>query len=157
MILPPKPFELIGYVSHVLSDAVSLSQLRSPGFYTTFWQLSTYDLVPPLAKYNEENIALRTLSKQEDAKLYSAERSSDRAKRQGALLHRQRRERYNSFANMLTQELKEQTVSRQFTLKRLAREKNHWFSHIGQFSAHSDCPSYPSNRHEDIFTRDGPH
>ncbi|KAF9224309.1 hypothetical protein BS17DRAFT_779623 [Gyrodon lividus] len=101
-----------------------------PGFYLTFWQLSMYDLAPPAARYDEEGAALRTLSRQEDAKYISADRSSDRAKRLTVTSHRARRDRCNAFVNTLAQEFKEQTASRVFTLKRLAREKQHWFAHV---------------------------
>ena len=99
------------------------------GFYATFWQLSTYDLSPPAARYDEEGAALRALSRQEDSKYVTTDRSADRAKRPLASLHRARRDRYNYFVNTLAQEFKEQTTSRVFTMKRLAREKMHWFSH----------------------------
>ncbi|CAA7260264.1 unnamed protein product [Cyclocybe aegerita] len=111
-IAPGNAFEVIG-----------------PGFYLTFWQLSTYDLTPPGAKYDEEAAKLKALSRQEDSKYISAERSSDRAKRATAGTHRTRRDRYNTFITILTREFKEQTISRAYTLKRLAREKQHWFAH----------------------------
>jgi THO complex subunit 2 len=101
----------------------------SPGFYTTFWQLSVYDIAPPSSKYNEEGAKLRALSRQEDSKFNVADRSADRAKRSTATTHRTRRDRYNSFVNILAQEFKEQTISRQFTIRRLAKEKQHWFAH----------------------------
>ncbi|KAF9468910.1 transcription factor/nuclear export subunit protein 2-domain-containing protein [Collybia nuda] len=104
-------------------------EVIGPGFYLTFWQLSTYDLSPPAAKYDEEGAALRTLSRQEDSKYIAADRSADRVKRLTASSHRTRRDRYNMFVNTLAQEFKEQTVSRAFTMKRLAREKQHWFAH----------------------------
>lgn len=91
-----------------------------------------YDLSPPATRYDEEGAALRTLSRQEDAKYISADRSSDRAKRLTASSHRAKRDRCNAFVNTLAQEFKEQTASRVFTLKRLAREKQHWFAH-GEF------------------------
>lgn len=110
--------------------------VSSPGFYLTFWQLSMYDLSPPATRYDEEGAALRTLSRQEDAKYISADRSSDRAKRLTASSHRAKRDRCNAFVNTLAQEFKEQTASRVFTLKRLAREKQHWFAH-GEFAPSS--------------------
>jgi THO complex subunit 2 len=58
-----------------------------------------------------------------------ADRSSDRMKRQGAQAHRARRDRYAQFAQTLAQELKTQAASRRYTIKRLAKEKAHWFSH----------------------------
>lgn len=88
-----------------------------------------YDLAPPASRYDEECSALRTLSHQEDTKYINADRSSDRSKRLTAGAHRARRDRYNSYVNTLAQEFKEQTESRVFTLKRLAREKQHWFAH----------------------------
>ncbi|KAL4082005.1 transcription factor/nuclear export subunit protein 2-domain-containing protein [Scleroderma yunnanense] len=106
-----------------------------PGFYVTFWQLSMYDLAPPSARYDDECAALRTLSHQEDAKYISADRSADRSKRLTASAHRAKRDRYNAFVNTLAQEFKEQAESRIFTLKRLAREKHHWFAHVEHRSA----------------------
>ena len=108
---------------------VSDETTHSPGFYLTFWQLSTYELAPPAARYDEECSTLRNLSRQEDSKYISAERSSDRTKRQTSYLHKDRRNRYNQYIHMLGQELKEQTAVRVFTIKRLAREKQHWFTH----------------------------
>lgn len=101
--------------------------MNRPGFYLTFWQLSTYDLTPPGAKYDEECGKLRTLSRQEDQKWVTAERSADRAKRVTASAHRNKRDRFTMFVNTLAQEYKDQTISRAFTIKRLAREKHHWF------------------------------
>jgi THO complex subunit 2 len=91
-------------------------------------------LTPPASKYDEEGAKLRTLSRQEDAKLNAAERSSDRIKRLTAGSHRTRRERYNQFVDILAKEFKEQTTSRAFTIKRLLREKSHWFSHSNVYS-----------------------
>jgi hypothetical protein len=76
----------------------------SPGFYTTVWQLSVYDIAPPSSKYDEEGAKLRALSRQEDSKFNVADRSSDRAKRSTAATHRTRRDRYNSFGSILAQE-----------------------------------------------------
>jgi THO complex subunit 2 len=106
-----------------------------PGFYLTFWQLSTYDLAPPAARYEEEGAQLRSLSRQEDSKYTIADRSSDRTKRQGAATHRGRRDRYAQFAQTLAQELKTQAASRRYTIKRLAKEKAHWFSHGSKAAA----------------------
>ncbi|KAF9647035.1 hypothetical protein BDM02DRAFT_2819645 [Thelephora ganbajun] len=99
-----------------------------PAFYLTFWQLSTYDLSPPGARYDEEQAALRTLSRQEDGKYSAAERSADRSVRGTATAHRQRRDRYSSYVHKLAQEYKNQATVRAFTIKRLQQEKNHWFA-----------------------------
>ncbi|TFY82830.1 hypothetical protein EWM64_g1183 [Hericium alpestre] len=72
-----------------------------PGFYMTFWQLSTYDLAPPSSKYDDEGANLHALSRQEDTKYVQADRSSDRTKRQTAFAHRSRRERCNMFVHTL--------------------------------------------------------
>jgi THO complex subunit 2 len=88
-----------------------------------------YDLAPPTGRYAEEGATLRNLSRQEDSKYIAADRSSDRAKRLTASVHRQRRDKFNSYANLLSEELKDQSASRLFTIKRLTREKLHWFSH----------------------------
>ncbi|KDR65812.1 hypothetical protein GALMADRAFT_148396 [Galerina marginata CBS 339.88] len=93
-------------------------EVIGPGFYLTFWQLSTYDLMPPGSKYDEEGSKLR---RQEDSQYIAADRSSDRSKRLTAATHRNRRDRYNMFVNILAQEFKEQTISRAFTIKRLAK------------------------------------
>ncbi|KAI6105439.1 transcription factor/nuclear export subunit protein 2-domain-containing protein [Pisolithus sp. B1] len=116
----------------VKSNAVDVI---GPAFYLTFWQLSMYDLAPPASRYDEECAALRTLSHQEDHKYIHADRSTDRAKRLSASAHRARRDRYTAFVNTLAQEFKEQLDSRSFTLKRLAREKQHWFAHVEHRSA----------------------
>ncbi|KAH0587189.1 hypothetical protein H2248_005998 [Termitomyces sp. 'cryptogamus'] len=109
--------------------------IMGPGFYLTFWQLSTYDLSPPTSKYDEESAALLQLSRQEESKWRSADHSSDRAKRSTAISHKQRRERYIKTHELLLEELKNQTASRAFTLKRLSREKQHWFSHAPKAGA----------------------
>ncbi|KAK0490679.1 transcription factor/nuclear export subunit protein 2-domain-containing protein [Armillaria novae-zelandiae] len=101
-----------------------------PGFYLTFWQLSTYDLSPPMAKYDEEGAALRTLSRQEDSRYVAADRSADRQKRLTAAAHRSKRDRYNQLVNTLNRELKQQIISREYTQKRLAQEKQFWFAHL---------------------------
>jgi THO complex subunit 2 len=99
------------------------------GFYTTFWQLSTYDLSPPLSKYEEEMASLKAASRAEDLAISHAERSSDRSLRQKASLFRQRRDRYNDYAQTLSQEAKDQSIMRTFTIRRMSREKQHWFAH----------------------------
>lgn len=97
--------------------------------------MSTYDLAPPAARYEEEGAELRLLSRQEDSKYAMADRSSDRTKRQGAQAHRLKRDRYAQYAQTLAQELKTQAASRRYTIKRLAKEKAHWFSHVPKAAA----------------------
>ncbi|KAF9534975.1 transcription factor/nuclear export subunit protein 2-domain-containing protein [Crepidotus variabilis] len=104
-------------------------EVIGPAFYVTFWQLSMYDLAPPGTKYEEESTKLRSLSRQEDTKYTAADRSTDRNKRLTANAHRTKRDRFNKYVDLLGQELNQQTMSRQFTIKRLAKEKLHWFAH----------------------------
>ncbi|RDX55708.1 hypothetical protein OH76DRAFT_1461168 [Lentinus brumalis] len=105
------------------------AEIIGPAFYLTFWQMSTYDLSPPAARYDEECATLRALSRTEDSLYIAADRSADRARRMTATVHRDRRNRINMVVSQLNQELKEQTAARAFTIKRLAREKQHWFAH----------------------------
>ena len=105
-----------------------------PAFYLTFWQLSTYELSPPTKRYDEEHASLRALQQSEDSLAAAASRSSDRAKRATAGLHRDKSKKIEVVISALRRELKEQTACRSFTIKRLAREKQHWFSH-------SECSS----------------
>ena len=95
----------------------------------SFWQMSTYDISPPVQNYEEQTKILKQLSATEDAKYNQADRSPDRSIRATASSHRHRRDRYNQSLNSLAQELKQQTLLRAFTIKRLAREKQHWFAH----------------------------
>nr|GAT53854.1 predicted protein [Mycena chlorophos] len=107
-------------------------EIVGPAFYLTFWQMSTYDIAPPHLKYEEQTKILKDLSAAEDSRYNQADRSPDRAIRATAASHRHRRDRYNQFLSSLTQDLKQQTAFRSFTLKRLTREKPHWFSHCQQ-------------------------
>ncbi len=134
-IAPGIAIEVLGYAASfkIVLGIIKVVTFR-PGFYLTFWQLSTYDLSPPTSKYEEECNALRSLSRQEDGLYTSADRSSDRAKRATAYTHREKRNRMNGFVIVLLEEMKQQTAARSFTIKRLAREKLHWF-------AHGVCPS----------------
>ncbi|KAI9000935.1 transcription factor/nuclear export subunit protein 2-domain-containing protein [Trametes punicea] len=140
--LPENPWlpELFPYFEEVRKIAPgNAAEVIGPGFYLTFWQMSTYDLSPPASKYDEECATLRTLSRTEDSLYIAADRSSDRAKRMTANSHREKRNRINAIVNMLSQELKEQTAARAFTIKRLAREKQHWFSHNPKAAALASC------------------
>ncbi|KAI6047038.1 transcription factor/nuclear export subunit protein 2-domain-containing protein [Pisolithus marmoratus] len=138
--IPPAESPWIPELEELFEDVRKIAKTNAidvigPAFYLTFWQLSMYDLTPPASRYDEEGVVLRTLSHQEDHKYIHADRSTDRAKRLSASAHRARRDRYTSFVNTLAQEFKEQLDSRSFTLKRLAREKQHWFAHVEHRSA----------------------
>jgi len=129
---------LRGYRVSAITNIIVLSLIFvSPGFYTTFWQLSMYDIAPPSSKYNEEGAKLRALSRQEDSNFNFADRSAGRIKRSTATTHHARRDRYNSFVNILAQEFKEQTILRQFTIRRLTKEKQCWFTHCESYFFHN--------------------
>ena len=129
-IAPGNTAEIIGYAPFLAWNcACVLMSGSSPAFYLTFWQMSTYDLSPPAARYEEECSSLRALSRTEDSLYIAADRSPDRARRMTAAQHRDRRNRINMVVSQLNQELKDQTAARAFTIKRLAREKQHWFAH----------------------------
>lgn len=130
-IAPGNAAEVLGYAFlSLISECIFILYFEfRPAFYLTFWQLSTYDLAPPAARYDEECATLRALSREEDSKYIAADRSPDRTRRRTAFTHREKRNRINSHVQLLSQEFREQTAARAFTIKRLAREKQHWFSH----------------------------
>lgn len=72
---------------------------------------------------------MRALARSEESMANLASRSSDREKRNTAGPHRDRQRKIEGVMAMLRSELKDQTASRSFTIKRLAREKQHWFAH----------------------------
>lgn len=102
-----------------------------PGFYTTFWQLTSYDLGVPMERYQEESTNLKNLSQQEDRLSYALDRSPDKKKRPAAHAHKMRRDRYLAFVDALAKESKDQVNSRTVTVKRIAKEKANWFTHPG--------------------------
>jgi THO complex subunit 2 len=85
-------------------------EIRSPGFYVTFWQMSTYDLTPVARHTDREVTKINALLKS----------STPREKRV--------EDHLNETRNALVQELKEQIENRTATQDRLSREKAHWFS-----------------------------
>jgi hypothetical protein len=128
--ISPAACEIMGWVLHLDYTVFSSSPaLSRPAFYLTFWQLSLYDISPPTEQYHQHVQTLRDLSAKEDKEANLAERSADRARRAAALVHKSRRSRYNDFIAALSSELKEQAIARQYTIKRLNREKAHWFIH----------------------------
>lgn len=81
--------------------------------------MSLYDINPPITRYEQENTRLRMLSKQaNDNILAQRDVSSNKA----------RRERINGTLDALAREMREHIIAREFTIKRLQREKQHWFT-----------------------------
>ncbi|KAF9045967.1 hypothetical protein BDZ89DRAFT_1155277 [Hymenopellis radicata] len=102
-----------------------------PGFYLTFWQLSSYDLMPPSALYDEVVNGMYKAVAELDREIQLAEEHKDKNYRLRASLPgtRARRSRLHQFIRTLNAEYKDQTTSRASTIKRLAQEKTHWFAH----------------------------
>ena len=90
--------------------------LRAP-FYVTFWQLSMYDINPPVARYAQEQDALKKL----------IDRSSQRDTNETDSEHRRSKELQNSTYQALVKEVHAQLTAHEITRERLHREKAHWF------------------------------
>lgn len=73
-----------------------------------------------------------------------AEHSKSWHDRATAYKHRDKRNRYNAFIDILRDEFKQQLAARFFTIKRLAREKQHWFAH-SMFPSVIQCAASPDN------------
>ncbi|CAG8488472.1 3561_t:CDS:2 [Funneliformis caledonium] len=100
------------YPSHVWNGI-------SPEFYTTFWQLSLYDLQFPAQEYQKAINETRSLLKTAEDK----KRPQDIKK-------------YTAILNALEEEYKQHPEHTTRIRQRLMREKDHWFS--GQFSNRQD-------------------
>jgi hypothetical protein len=94
--------------------------LGSPHFYTTFWQLSLYDISVPMQAYTQEVQKLTSDIKKKDA---------DRTDMTPVAIQRRRRERerLQALIDQLNQEFKVQTAVYQTTKQRLSKEKDFWF------------------------------
>jgi THO complex subunit 2 len=91
----------------------------SPEFYTTFWQLSLYDLQFPTQEYQKAISETRSLLKFAEEK----KRPQDIKK-------------YTAIFNTLEDEYKQHPEHNSRIRQRLMKEKDHWFS--GQFSNRQD-------------------
>jgi THO complex subunit 2 len=112
--LAPDAWEGMTYVIVVASGNVLAETLISPGFYMTFWQMSMYDLSPPKNCYETELTRLRRMV---DA--LSVKNPTDEQTRISR--------RLTNIMAALTRESTAQQKTYQFTKRRLAREKAHWF------------------------------
>lgn len=99
-----------------------LTRHPRPTFYVTFWQMSLYDINPPFSRYDQENTRLRTLSKEANDNILALKDVS---------ANKARRERLNSTIDSLSREMRDHIIAREFTIKRLQREKSHWFTIAG--------------------------
>ncbi|KAJ6257516.1 hypothetical protein Dda_7301 [Drechslerella dactyloides] len=95
----------------------------SLSFYTTFWQLSIYELHCPITPYDEEikllNNELVRVIPDKNMSAHSRKRESDRLRNQ---------------ADRLSQDMKMQIRLQMSTVKRINRESQHWFA-ADQFHA----------------------
>ncbi|EPS42483.1 hypothetical protein H072_3634 [Dactylellina haptotyla CBS 200.50] len=95
----------------------------SLSFYTTFWQLSIYELHCPITPYDEEikllNNELVRVIPDKNMSTHSRKRESDRLRNQ---------------ADRLSQDMKLQIRLQMSTVKRINRESQHWFA-ADQFTA----------------------
>jgi len=96
--------------------------LHRSGFFVTFWQMSLYDINPPMLRYEQENSRLRLLSKQANDNIVAG---------RDVTINKARREKINSTLDALSKEMREHIITREFTIKRLQREKSHWFASVG--------------------------
>ncbi|OCB90862.1 hypothetical protein A7U60_g1886 [Sanghuangporus baumii] len=104
-----------------------------PGFYLSFWQMSSYDLYYPKDKYSEMERSLLAASDSLTTKARQAERSTDRSTRASATGFRAQRDRYISAITELRKEKTVQESVFRYTTGeggRLEREKKYWFSHV---------------------------
>ncbi|TDL29757.1 hypothetical protein BD410DRAFT_710827 [Rickenella mellea] len=104
-----------------------------PGFYLTFWQMSSYDIFFPKDKYDDAEKLLSASSELYYSKYRAAERSYEKSTRQQATNHRNQRDRFQLTITELQKEKALQEAVVKFTNDeggRLDREKQHWFSHV---------------------------
>jgi THO complex subunit 2 len=111
--------------------------LSSPQFYTTFWQLTLYDISVPMQAYSQEVSKLTAEIKKKDA---------DRSDLSPPAVQKKRREReqLQGQIDQLNQEFKIQTSAFQSTKKRLSIEKDLWFDWTSLYPAGE--PSPPRNK-----------
>ncbi|VDB90065.1 unnamed protein product [Peniophora sp. CBMAI 1063] len=97
-----------------------------PGFYITFWQMTTSDLGVPDDKYAEEMKNIQAYVDEEHKEYLRTDRI--RSLRSEANGHWMREKKAKEYLDLLKQEMNDQIDSRQFTIKRLAKEAPVWFS-----------------------------
>lgn len=108
----------------------SMQPYMSPGFFVTFWQLSLYDILIPMERYQNEVDRLNGLVRELDATIRTAVPSFpgqvvDKAAEAEA---KRARDRCMQTIQALNAELKAHTEAYEATRKRLTTEKGHWFS-----------------------------
>lgn len=92
--------------------------------------MSLYDINPPFNRYDQENTRLRTLSREANDNILAQKDVS---------LNKQKRERLNSTLDAISKEMRDHIVYREFAIKRLQREKLHWFPGAGDILNDLHC------------------
>lgn len=108
----------------------SVQPYMSPGLFVTFWQLSLYDILVPMERYQNEVDRLKGIVRELDASIRAAVPTFpgqlvDKAAEAEA---KRAQDRCMQTIQALNAELKVHTVAYEATRKRLLLEKNHWFS-----------------------------
>ena len=117
----------------------SIKPYLSPGFFVTFWQLSLYDLLVPMDRYQVEVDRLQGIVREIDQSLKTSiptypgqviDKASETEKKKA-------RERCMITAQALHADLKAHTEAYEGTRKRLQNEKLHWFSKLSHQAVRS--------------------
>ena len=123
----------------VLEDAIALAARNmpedmqlymTPGFVVTFWQLSLYDILIPMERYQSEVDRLNGIVRELDAGLRATVPSypGQLIDKAGEAEKKKARDRCMQTIQELNAELKAHTEAYEATRKRLSAEKSHWFS-----------------------------
>ena len=102
----------------------------SPGFFVTFWQLSLYDVLVPMDRYQAEVDRLQAIVREIDQALKATIPTypGQVIDKSGEAEKKKARERCMVTAQALHTDLKAHTEAYEGTRKRLQNEKLHWFS-----------------------------
>ncbi|KZW03863.1 hypothetical protein EXIGLDRAFT_715906 [Exidia glandulosa HHB12029] len=99
-----------------------VAELMGAPFFVTFWQLGLYDVNPPNKRYDEERTRHTTLLKKTSDAIADVNTKSARVREL-----KTRKERIAASFEALGKEYSTMASNFEFTMKRLAREKQHWF------------------------------
>lgn len=102
----------------------------TPGFFVTFWQLSLYDILIPMERYQNEVDRLNGIVRELDSALRATVPSypGQLIDKAGEAEKKKARDRCMQTIQELNTELKAHTEAYEATRKRLSTEKAHWFS-----------------------------
>lgn len=123
----------------MLEDAIAIAarnmpqdmqHYMTPGFFVTFWQLSLYDILIPMERYQSEVDRLNGIVRELDTALRATAPSypGQLIDKAGEAEKKKARDRCMQTIQELNAELKAHTEAYEATRKRLSVEKSHWFS-----------------------------